>query len=649
MPTRIVAALVLGAWGWCLAADTASQPAVELGRRYFNLTEGYSLCPPTEADRIQERVASRTVTWIATDKATGGLEWVLSATRVPTEFTEDQLQAFVEQTRQEAKQTRLSVESCQVTRAAGRPAIDLRGLRTDRKETWTRQVSILAEPGEFLTLTILGPPTHQKRMFAVHQAVLDSVELLDRRALIAQREANLTAGRALLAGLTAEKLLGALDPQDRWTLILRGGQAVGFSVTRDCPLEVDGRAGVESHIWMRVNPPDGQGRTLEIVSFAAADRTTETWTATLRPVPGEGKTPPTAEPVKVVSLTKQGPTIHFRQILQGADQKPTEAQRVLAEQMDRSYLPMAMQSLVTRLVDLAKPASYAFASYAPKDNELDVYTVTVVASEEIELNGRKVEAFRALVRPAEDVEEEPLWVDSAGRPLRQQMGPGEFLEQSTREEVLRRFPAAGELLKAIDAATATQPSGGVGSRDDGGGTNRRPYPLGLSCCLGVRLFPVVLGAYNDAANWERLLRRAGIITALVLGAWVWCPAAQTTAQPGVELGKRYFNLAEGYSLCPPAGANRVPDPGAGHTVVWAVADQRTGAAAWVLAAARMSTRVTEKDLKTFAEKAFREGREKGNITVESCEVIRAAGRPAVDLRGSRRASDSTGRGRCSSS
>lgn len=86
---------------------------------------------------------------------------------------------------------------------------------------------------------------------------------------------------------------------------------------------------------------------------------------------------------------------------------------------------------------------------------------------------------------------------------------------------------------------------------------------------------MVLGAYNDAANWERLLRRAGIITALVLGAWVWCPAAQTTAQPGVELGKRYFNLAEGYSLCPPAGANRVPDPGAGHTVVWAVADQRT--------------------------------------------------------------------------
>lgn len=459
MPRGIVAALVLAASAWCLAAEAqkGSQPGVELGRRYFNLAEGYSLRPPAEATRVQERAASRTVTWAAAEPATGTFVWFLSVSRMPAAITADQLQAFAEQLRKEAKQAKLTGESCQVTTAAGRPAVDLRGLRTDKKQTWTRQVFILAEEGEFLTVTILGPAADRAKLQATHQAVLDSVEVLDRKALAAQREANLAAGRELLAGLTAEKLSAVLDPEDRWMLIVRDGQVVGFSVTRDRAAEVKGQPGVESRVWIRVDLPGGEAQRLEIVSVAAADRTVESWTATLRTTPAAGQAPPKGEEVAIVSLTKQGATIRFTQTVQGAQEKPTEAQRDLAEQMDRTYLPMAMQSLVSRLVDLGRPASYAFASYAPQANELDVYTFTVVGPEEIELDGRKVQAVRALVRPAEDVEEQAVWLDSAGRLLRRQVVGGEFLERSTRQEVLRRFPASVEMVKAVEAPPGTRP------------------------------------------------------------------------------------------------------------------------------------------------------------------------------------------------
>ncbi|MCJ7544260.1 MAG: hypothetical protein MUP47_06800, partial [Phycisphaerae bacterium] len=223
------------------------------------------------------------------------------------------------------------------------------------------------------------------------------------------------------------------------------------------PADVNGRAGVESRVWIRVDQPGGEGQRVEIVSFAAADRTVESWTATLRTTPAGEQTPPRGDEVAVVSLTKQGTTIRFTQTGSGPHEKPAEAQRDLAAQMDRSYLPRAMQSLVTRLVDLRKPASYAFASYAPQANELDVYTFAIVGPEEIELGGQKVQAIRALVRLAEDVEEQPLWMDSAGRPLRQQDVPGEFMERSTREEVLRRFPASLETVKAVDALPASRP------------------------------------------------------------------------------------------------------------------------------------------------------------------------------------------------
>ncbi len=459
----IVAALAAALTG-CAAVEPTSQPGsqpasqpgapagVQLGKRYFNLAESYSLCPPAEANRVQQRLASRTVTWTAIDRTRGGLAWVLAAARVPTPLTTEQLAGFVEEARKGALQDKVAAESCRVITAAGRPAIDLCGVRTDRKGTWTREVFVLAEEGEFLTLTILGPAAKRQKLLAVHQAVLDSLELLDRQALAARREANLAAGRELLGALTAERLPELIEPEDRWMLILRDGQVEGFMAARDRCAEIDGRAGVEGRAWMRVTQPDGTVQRVEVVSFAAADRSVERWTATVRATAVDQETGQPRDQVLVVRLAKQGPSIELSETLDGEEGSP--AQMVLGEAMDRSYLPMVMQPMVQRLADLRTAASYAFAAFAPRANELDVHTFTVVGPEEIDWDGQKVQAIRAAVRSAEDEEAQDVWLDPSGRLLRQRLAAGAFLERSTRGEVLRRFPEAREMLKAIDAAAS---------------------------------------------------------------------------------------------------------------------------------------------------------------------------------------------------
>jgi hypothetical protein len=458
MRTWIVAVLTAAAVAGCGPSEPtsgptshrASQPAVALGQRYYNLAEGYSLCPPIQADRVRERLSARTVTWIATDRATGGLEWVMAATRKPTQLTADQLAPFAERLNQKgATLDQVAVESCRVITVAGRPAIDLRGLRTDKKQTWTRQVLIFTDPGELLTLSVLTPAVRREEVLAIHQAVLGSLQMLDRRALTAQRNANLVAGRRLLATLTAGRLAGIIEPRDHWMLILRDGQVEGCMVTRDRRAVTDGRPGVESRTWMRVTQPDGTLQRLQITSFVAADRSVEQWTATIRALVTPPTSRPAGEQVLVVRLNKQGRMIELNETLDGKA-TPT-VQKVLGESMDRSYLPMAMQPLVPHLADLSTPGSYAFASFAPQAHELDVYTFTVVGPGEIEWEGHKTRAVRATIRSAEDEEAQDVWLDPSGRLLRQNLSAGACAERSTRQEVLRRVPAAREMLEAMDA------------------------------------------------------------------------------------------------------------------------------------------------------------------------------------------------------
>ena len=354
MRTGTVAAMIAAVSAWGLASPQASRPAVELGTRYFNLRDGYSLCPPAAATRVQERAASHMVTWTVVVGAADALPWILAARRMPTQLTEDQLASFAQQETHEGSQPgKFTVESCQVTHVVGRAAVDLRGIKTGNGQTWTRQVSILVEPGQFQILTILGPTADRDKLLAMHQAVLDSLELIDRQALAARREANLAAGRKLLSDLTAETLARSVQPQEDWALILRDGQAVGFRMERRNLVDADRTARLELQAWMMLNSPDGEVMTTEEKMLATADRSVEQWAVTTR-LAKRAEAAGSAGPEQTtgLSLCKQGPRIRF---LQSGAGNPAEL--VLADPMDRCYLPPALQSVVWQIVVLGKPAS----------------------------------------------------------------------------------------------------------------------------------------------------------------------------------------------------------------------------------------------------------------------------------------------------
>jgi hypothetical protein len=253
--------------------------------------------------------------------------------------------------------------------------------------------------------------------------------------------------------------LGALiEPEDHWMIILRDGQVEGCMVTLDRYAERDGRAGLDSRVWMRVVQPDKTTQQLEVVSFAAADRSMEQWTATIRAAVVPPASKPAGVETLVVRLSKQGRTIDLNETLNGKAAPPVE--KVLGESMDRSYLPIAMQPLVSRLVDLGKPGSYAFAAFAPRAHELDVYTFTVVGPEQITWGGRKTQAVRAAIRSAEDEEAQDVWLDKSGELLRQNLSAGAYAERTTCEEALRRFPAARDMWLSLraQAGLADRPS-----------------------------------------------------------------------------------------------------------------------------------------------------------------------------------------------
>jgi hypothetical protein len=157
-----------------------------------------------------------------------------------------------------------------------------------------------------------------------------------------------------------------------------------------------------------------------------------------------------------MTMTKKDKKLTFADSSNDPSAKSTD-EKILDESMDRRYLPVAISRMIPRLVDRGQAGSYAFAYYAGTAHELDVLTFTVLGDEGVQFGGQAVPAVRATVRKAEDAEQDHLLLDRTGRLLRYESPTGLDIERSTREEVLRRFPAAQEMLKAIDADSTSQP------------------------------------------------------------------------------------------------------------------------------------------------------------------------------------------------
>ena len=419
----------------CPAA--AAEPSTDLGTRYIDGINGYSLRGPAGAVRRREYSKSRLVSWTRRDKTTGAIDLTLLVLKRTEVKKQINMKAYAAALRMKlAREQKLYITKSSVTTVAGKSAIDLSGSGgLSGPGLWQRQVWILQKEGQFLILAISGPKGREKNLNTVYDKALATLELTDPGVAVKIRNANLKRGQDLLAGLTDAKLAAAFNGQ-QWYLFSKGGKDVGYMHLRASVARKEDASGYEVVSVLRLKLPGDKIRRAKREQFATRKRDFCRWGETI--VAGAER--------HVENGLVQG-DMAMCQISSGGKQRTVKKR--LNEPTKKIFLPRAFGMILPRLVDLAKKQTFAFAAYTSHANDFDVRTMTVVGGEDLTLNARRVQAVRILDRTADDAEPATIWVDSRGIVLKMATPGGLVMQASTRDGVIRRFPTEEPAIRVI--------------------------------------------------------------------------------------------------------------------------------------------------------------------------------------------------------
>ena len=124
----------------------------------------------------------------------------------------------------------------------------------------------------------------------------------------------------------------------------------------------------------------------------------------------------------------------------------------------------------------------------------------------------------------------------------------------------------------------------------------------------------------------------GMVIAAALAGLAGPPQAGAAA---LVVSGRYRNILQGFSLCPPAGTERVQRTSLRQVVAWVKRDPSTRAVRWSLEVLRTRQKPTELPLEQYAQAVARELARTSRFKVESTRLGVVAGRPAFNFRGMR--------------
>lgn len=111
-----------------------------------------------------------------------------------------------------------------------------------------------------------------------------------------------------------------------------------------------------------------------------------------------------------------------------------------------------------------------------------------------------------------------------------------------------------------------------------------------------------------------------------------CPPLAAEEEPPA-LGAQYVDLLHGFSLRPPAGAERQRSPSVSRLVSWRQRDPETNAIAWTLSVHHAPMPSGPLNLKARARLLATQLSQREQFAIEHSGVTKAAGRDAIDLRG----------------
>ena len=126
-------------------------------------------------------------------------------------------------------------------------------------------------------------------------------------------------------------------------------------------------------------------------------------------------------------------------------------------------------------------------------------------------------------------------------------------------------------------------------------------------------------------------RRAGM-RCLAAAAVLAAGAATATGAEAVDLAARYVDPINGFSLRPPAGAERSRETSPSRLVRWSVRDAKTGAIAWTLTVRKESSPDPGVTLKSYAEALEKSLTRRPETRVESVMPAKLLGKDAIYVR-----------------
>ena len=431
MLTRMVLVLALGG-----AAAEAAQ--VELGPRYIDPKNGFSLRPPAGAGRLREFPVL--VRWNVRDPKTNAVAWTVAVRKEPAPKPGVNVQAFAKQLSAALdRRSDVKVRSVTPGRLLGKDAVYVQTERGGRARRWQTEVWVLADAQRFLALSVNGPLAGKDRLNAAMRDISATLRLIDPATLAAARKENLARGLELLGGVSLGKLQAAVAKEPRWYLCRRVGRDVGFLYVAERIVRRGSASGIEVRTVARLTLRGGQVMVLRRTLFAPADRGSEKWTESahvyrarkvLRRMSEEG----TSSGGRIVCTVSAG----------GKADKRTKQ---MPPPTAGHYLPRALAMLLPRLVDLGAARAYAFAGYTTAANDFDLRTFTVVGPETVTLGAQSHEAIRLTDQLAADAEAATLHVQPGGKLLRMRTAGGLTMELSTHSAIRRRYTDADTLVR----------------------------------------------------------------------------------------------------------------------------------------------------------------------------------------------------------
>ncbi|UCG31889.1 MAG: hypothetical protein JSU68_09510 [Phycisphaerales bacterium] len=434
--------MITATWFLILATGGAPSRAQEevrrqlLGDRFVDGSFGFSIRPFAQAKINQHKVRDELDGYQLVEFVHLTRPWVLVVALDRTNRSMraaesvDMLRAFW------AKRfdTGVETEKRAERQIAARPGAVWHGRYREISGDWSIfEAVVQIDAREFFRISFKVPRTDEDTAAAMFAIMVDSFEMVRSEVSSEILDGALQRGQELLARIPSIRLAERLDA-DAYMLMRRGGQDVGTAHIRECAETRNGKNGVRvsERGWMFF--PNGTYHYIRNDYFVSEDLMSGMFEMRVRVV-----TPATEDrPITVMDHVERGIRENDKLILSYTELMGDSSLTNDVLEVTGTYVPMALQRMLPRIVPLDEPELYAFSSYSSTRKGAVLRTLRVLGPIGPTAGGSdriayKVEDSEGMIPPASE-----LFLDERGFVFKVIAG-GDTVLRTTPAEIERLF------------------------------------------------------------------------------------------------------------------------------------------------------------------------------------------------------------------